>query len=117
MRDQFVPVLSVAIDDPRDRKLAEDLFEQLRLKTGDGVGVTRASCGEGESVAIGLVEAKAQALGLQTGRDAGANLVVVLEGSEPSLPFLACGSHLDSVPQGGNFDGRRGSRTRHSRGL
>src|SRR3546814_6127995 len=38
----------------------------------------------------------------------GANLVVTLAGSEPDLPLLACGSHLDSVPQGGNFDGAAG---------
>jgi hypothetical protein len=37
-----------------------------------------------------------------------ANLVVTLDGSEPDLPFLACGSHLDSVPQGGNYDGGAG---------
>jgi beta-ureidopropionase / N-carbamoyl-L-amino-acid hydrolase len=47
-------------------------------------------------------------LGLATERDAGANLVVSLEGSEPQLPYLACGSHLDSVPRGGNFDGAAG---------
>lgn len=91
-----------------DRALAEALFDELRAKTGDGVGITRSSFGDGESVALDIVEAKARALGLATERDAGANLVVTLSGGEPDLPFLACGSHLDSVPQGGNFDGGAG---------
>jgi N-carbamoyl-L-amino-acid hydrolase len=92
----------------RVRDLANELFDALRAATGDGVGITRASYGAGESKALDIVEEKARALGLRTERDAGANLVVTLEGSEPELPFLACGSHLDSVPQGGNFDGAAG---------
>ncbi|HEY7248404.1 MAG TPA: Zn-dependent hydrolase [Xanthobacteraceae bacterium] len=92
----------------RDRALAEDLFAALRARTGDGPGITRTSYGEGESVALDLIESKARQLGLATERDAAANLVVTLQGSEPGLPFLACGSHLDSVPQGGNFDGGAG---------
>src|SRR5271166_2180855 len=92
----------------RDRVLVEDLFDSLRARTGDGLGITRASYGEGESAALDIVEAKACQLGLHTERDAGANLVVTLEGSDSGLPFFACGSHLDSVPQGGNFDGGAG---------
>lgn len=83
-----VPITKVlpAIHDAGDCALAEELFAILREKTGDGVGITRESYGE---------------------RDAGANLVVTL-GGEPDLPFVACGSHLDSVPKGGNFDGAAG---------
>jgi N-carbamoyl-L-amino-acid hydrolase len=92
----------------RVRDLANELFDALRAATGDGVGITRASYGAGENKALDIVEEKARSLGLRTERDAGANLVITLEGSEPGLPFLACGSHLDSVPQGGNFDGAAG---------
>ena len=94
--------------DEGDRVLSEALFDCLREATGDGVGITREAYSERESLALDLVEAKARELGLATERDAGANLVVTLEGAEPELPFLACGSHLDSVPQGGNFDGAAG---------
>ena len=95
-------------NDSRARELATELFDALRSATGDGVGITRASYGEAESTALDIIDVKARALGLRTERDAGANLVVTLEGSEPELPFLACGSHLNSVPQGGNFDGAAG---------
>ncbi len=92
----------------RVRELANELFDALRSATGDGIGITRASYGKGESTALDIVDAKARALGLRTERDPGANLVVTLDGTKPQLPFLACGSHLDSVPQGGNFDGAAG---------
>ena len=95
-------------DDARVRELAAELFDALSAATGDGVGITRESYGKGESTALDIVEARARALGLQAQRDAGANLVVTLAGTQPQLPFLACGSHLDSVPQGGNFDGAAG---------
>jgi beta-ureidopropionase / N-carbamoyl-L-amino-acid hydrolase len=88
--------------------LANELFNSLRAASSDTEGVTRASYGEGESAALDIIEAKARTLSLRTERDAGANLVVTLEGSEPRLPYIACGSHLDSVPQGGNFDGAAG---------
>lgn len=55
-----------------------------------------------------MIEARANALGLATRRDAGSNLVVTLAGSNRGLPALACGSHIDSVPRGGNFDGAAG---------
>src|SRR6201995_4596555 len=99
---------NVFIDDAEDRALAGELFDSLREASFDGVGITRESYSGRESTALDIVEAKARELGLETARDAGANLVVTLAGSEPELPFLACGSHLDSVPQGGNFDGGAG---------
>src|SRR5438552_9312600 len=97
-----------ALDAAMDAGFCEDLFGTLRAATFDGVGITRESFGAGESTALDVVEASARKLGLSTERDPGANLVVTLAGTEPDLPFLACGSHLDSVPQGGNFDGGAG---------
>jgi N-carbamoyl-L-amino-acid hydrolase len=88
--------------------LALALFDRLRAATTDGVGISRESYGAGESAALDIIEAEARAYGLATERDAGANLVVTLPGRDPSPPFLACGSHLDSVPQGGNYDGAAG---------
>src|SRR5579864_37210 len=99
---------NVFVDDAQDRALAGDLFDALREGSFDGVGITRESYSERESIALDIVEAKAREFGLTTARDAGANLVVTLQGAEPELPYLACGSHLDSVPQGGNFDGAAG---------
>jgi beta-ureidopropionase / N-carbamoyl-L-amino-acid hydrolase len=102
------PTSNVFGDDADDRALAGQLFDALRAASFDGVGITRESYSGRESTALDIVEAKAREFGLEAARDAAANLVVTLEGSEPDLPYLACGSHLDSVPQGGNFDGAAG---------
>jgi len=108
MNEQVSSIRDIFIDDADDRALAVKLFGALHDASFDGVGITRESYGERESAVLDIVDAKARELGLKTERDAGANLVVTLEGSEPDLPFLGCGSHLDSVPQGGNFDGAAG---------
>jgi N-carbamoyl-L-amino-acid hydrolase len=92
----------------RDQALCESLFAALRDATSDGIGITRESFGAGESLALDIVERAAREVGLETERDAGANLVVTLRGTDSDLPYVACGSHLDSVPQGGNFDGGAG---------
>ncbi|KRW95643.1 Zn-dependent hydrolase [Paracoccus sp. MKU1] len=94
--------------DATDQLLARELFDALHAAAFDGTGITREAYSPHESQALGIIEAKARSLGLTTERDAGANLVITLEGTEPDLPFLACGSHLDSVPQGGNYDGAAG---------
>jgi len=37
--------------------------------------------------------------------DAAGNLIGRLEGRNPKLPAIVLGSHTDSVPSGGNYDG------------
>jgi allantoate deiminase len=46
--------------------------------------------------------------GMTTRMDNFGNLIGRLEGSDPSLPILMMGSHLDSQPYGGRFDGVAG---------
>lgn len=91
-----------------DAELANDIFDELRRRTSDGIGISRDSYSARESIALDIVEDRARRIGLTTERDAAANLVVTLEGQARDLPYIACGSHLDSVPQGGNFDGAAG---------
>jgi acetylornithine deacetylase/succinyl-diaminopimelate desuccinylase-like protein len=84
------------------------IFDELRDAAFDGVGISRLAYTQKETDALDIIEAEARKIGLVTERDAAANLVATLPGSDPSLPFIACGSHLDSVPQGGNYDGAAG---------
>ncbi len=88
--------------------LGRELLEALRIAHFDGTGITRETYGAGETAAMRRVEAIALAAGLACAWDAAANLRISLPGTDPSLPTAACGSHLDSVPQGGNFDGAAG---------
>lgn len=46
---------------------------------------------------------------LQVSIDAAGNIVGTRAGSDPSLPPILLGSHIDSVPEGGNYDGDVGS--------
>src|SRR4051812_35135500 len=46
--------------------------------------------------------------GMTTRIDNFGNLIGRLEGSDPSLPVLMMGSHLDTQPYGGRFDGVAG---------
>jgi N-carbamoyl-L-amino-acid hydrolase len=87
---------------------AASLFERLRRDSFDGVGITRESYAPGETMAHELIADTARQEGLQVSEDAAKNLILTLPGREPEKPFIACGSHLDSVPQGGNFDGAAG---------
>jgi N-carbamoyl-L-amino-acid hydrolase len=89
-------------------ELARGLFEAMRVADHDGVGITRETYAAGETAAMRRIEAIAHRAGLLCAWDEAANLRVTLEGSDPRLPASACGSHLDSVPQGGNFDGAAG---------
>lgn len=91
-----------------DLTIARNLFSVLAERTRDTVGITRESYGRGESIAAEIIEACAMRHGLAVERDAAANLVITLPGRDSAAPFFACGSHLDSVPQGGNFDGAAG---------
>lgn len=90
------------------REIATRAFDELRALTGDGIGISRATYGDGESKAMDYVAALAEAEGLAVRRDAVANLVIELPGRDPDAPCIVCGSHLDSVPQGGNYDGAAG---------
>ncbi|WP_454690384.1 Zn-dependent hydrolase [Achromobacter aloeverae] len=91
-----------------DIPLAERLFERLRARSHDGVGITRDSYGPGEQAAHETMEDCARQLGLETRRDAALNLYLTLPGRRRDLPVVMTGSHLDSVPRGGNYDGAAG---------
>lgn len=72
-------------------------------------GVSRVAYSEadlaGRSYVIGLMKAA----GLDVTIDAAGNIIGKRKGTDPSLPVIAFGSHIDSVPGGGNYDGDVGS--------
>ncbi len=91
-----------------DTELAERLFAELRAATGDGVGITRDAYGEGERKAHAIVRAAAEAAGLDCRADPVGNLIMTLPGTDRAAPRVLLGSHLDSVAEGGNYDGAAG---------
>jgi N-carbamoyl-L-amino-acid hydrolase len=91
-----------------DIALARRLFDALALRTRSGRGIVRDSYGPGEQAAHDIAGTAAADLGLEIARDAAANLYMTLPGRDRAAPALIVGSHLDSVPQGGNYDGAAG---------
>lgn len=91
-----------------DLELAAGLFEQLDRATRQGRGIVRDSYGAGEQAAHDIMRVAAERIGLEVSIDAIGNLTLTLPGADRGAPRILIGSHLDSVPQGGNFDGAAG---------
>ena len=89
-------------------ELAANLFARLREMSFDGIGISRETYGPSETAAMELVAKEAEVHGLETEWDAARNMIVRLPGQDRRLAAVATGSHLDSVPQGGNYDGAAG---------
>lgn len=85
--------------------LARGLFDRLAAETADPPGVTRVAYGPGERLAFAMVR---EAAGwAEHAFDAAGNQFLTLPGRDRSREIVV-GSHLDSVPHGGNFDGAAG---------
>ena len=91
-----------------DIALAERLFDVLAKETADTQGVTREAYGRGEQFAHDLVAAEARKVGLEVNVDAAGNMYIKQAGSGAQPRTIIVGSHLDSVPMGGNYDGAAG---------
>ena len=87
---------------------AEALLETLAVATRDGDGVTRPAWSPADNYAAAMVSDAAGALGLEVASDPAGNIYATLPGQDRAAPALLTGSHLDSVPKGGNYDGYAG---------
>src|SRR4026207_2210649 len=98
-------------DSHLDSCIAEvwELQERIGRETTDSPGITRAAWSRNDEIAADRVRAFAQRRGLQVLNDAFGNIQVLLPGVDPATPCVTTGSHLDSVPHGGNYDGLGGS--------
>lgn len=90
------------------RTQAEALLNEVADATRDGPGITRESYGPGEDAALRVLERHAAALGLVCEYDRARNLWMRLPEDTRTGPVVVIGSHVDSVPQGGNYDGLAG---------
>jgi N-carbamoyl-L-amino-acid hydrolase len=72
-----------------DFDLAARVFEALRARTHDGVGITRAAYGPGERIAHEIVLAEAATLGLDIATDHMGNRFLTLPGADRAAPWRA----------------------------
>jgi N-carbamoyl-L-amino-acid hydrolase len=72
-------------------------------------GVSRIAYSDADVEGRGYVMGLMRSAGLQPRIDPAGNIFAIRRGTESSLPPILFGSHIDSVPNGGNFDGDLGS--------
>lgn len=75
---------------------------------GGGLGANRPGFSSAEDEAQALAGSWMAEAGLEVSTDLARNLYGRLRGRRPELPEVWSGSHLDSVPRGGRFDGPLG---------
>ncbi len=68
-------------------------------------GLCRLALSDEDRAVRDWFAAEARSLGCEVRHDAVGNIFARYPGSEPDLPPIAIGSHLDSQPTGGRFDG------------
>ncbi len=68
-------------------------------------GVDRVAFSEADIAGRAYIMDLMRGAGLETRVDTAGNIIGRREGSEPNLPPILFGSHIDSVPGGGNYDG------------
>jgi N-carbamoyl-L-amino-acid hydrolase len=91
-----------------DQRLLNDLDELARIgSTGDG-GVSRPALSPADVEGRAWFKRQIEAAGLEFHQDGTGNLSGVLRCADPQAKTLILGSHLDSVPNGGRFDGALG---------
>jgi N-carbamoyl-L-amino-acid hydrolase len=89
-------------------RLLRDLDELAAIGATPAGGVCRVAYSPDDMAARDHVAAAMAALGMDVRRDAAGNVVGTWRGREAGLPPLALGSHTDTVPDGGRFDGALG---------
>ena len=88
--------------------MAAALFDEVRGVSVDKVGITRPAWSEQDQAAADILARAAGDIGLDAAYDRVGNLCCNLAGKDPAAPAILIGSHLDSVPTGGHFDGLAG---------
>jgi N-carbamoyl-L-amino-acid hydrolase len=101
---------SPAIDAVRLRRRLEHLSTFGRPAGGDfSAGVSRVAYSPADIAARQWLIGEMRLAGLTPRVDPAGNIFARWGGTDPSRPPVLFGSHIDSVPSGGNFDGDLGS--------
>ena len=89
-------------------RVAQRLFELSQIGFTEVGGVSRPGFSDEERAAKELVKNWMKSAGLNVTEDGAGNVVGRMEGTHRDMKAIASGSHVDSVPNGGNFDGPLG---------
>lgn len=92
----------------KDRDMVAALFADIGKRTADTEGVSRPAYSEIETQTIDYLVEFGRKHGLEVEFDAACNALFSLPEDRDAEKFVLVGSHADSVPNGGNFDGLAG---------
>jgi N-carbamoyl-L-amino-acid hydrolase len=104
-----VPALTVAGESLSTHVNAERMAERIEALSEFGAnrqgGVSRVAFSDADIAGREYIKTLMREAGLDVRVDTAGNILGRREGSEPGLPAIMFGSHIDSVPGGGNYDG------------
>ena len=89
-------------------KYAKAIFDTVRRMSADTLGVSRQGYSELETDVLHYLQGLGRDIGLEVRADDAGNVWMTMPGRDRTLPAFVAGSHVDSVPQGGNYDGLAG---------
>ena len=92
---------------PDRKRIAARLQELWAISHGPAGGADRPAYSASEATAMRLVAGWAREAGLEPGVDAFGNLWALPAGAD--APLVTSGSHVDTVPDGGRYDGALGT--------
>jgi len=106
----LAPALAAAAAYPQARlvdsnRVQQHLTELARFCANPEGGVSRVAFSDADVAGRAYVKRLMEAAGLEVRIDAAGNLIGRREGSDRKLSLIVLGSHTDSVPHGGNYDG------------
>ncbi len=88
-----------------DKEWVIDVIEEIAGFGRDDRGITRLAFTEADSKARQYVINLMKEIGLTVRTDQIGNVIARLEGKDEHAPAVITGSHLDTVPEGGKYDG------------
>src|SRR5699024_4436837 len=91
-----------------ENRIHHHIQELSKFTETPGEGVTRLTYSKEDMQARQYIKEKMIEYGLQVHEDGIGNIVGKLEGSKKEAPSVLIGSHFDSVPHGGAYDGTAG---------
>src|ERR1043165_6678248 len=90
------------------KRLEQRIKELSQFGANPEGGVSRVAFSDADVQGRKYIRALMEKAGLKVRVDAAGNIIGRREGRDPKLPVILFGSHADSVPHGGNYDGALG---------
>ena len=87
------------------KRMEERVSELSKFGANPEGGVSRVAFSDADVAGRKYIRTLMENAGLKVRIDAAGNIIGRREGRDPNLPVILFGSHLDSVPHGGNYDG------------